>query len=93
MKALAHTLVYDTRITGGFDVQRLEAIPTPTLIVDSSASDERLHAWAQTAADALPNGVHRTLEGQWHGVAPEARAGDARLLSGRAAGERQRVTP
>jgi pimeloyl-ACP methyl ester carboxylesterase len=74
MKALAHTLVYDTRITGGFDVQRLGAIATPTLIVDSSASDERLHAWAQTAADALPNGVHRTLEGQWHGVAPEVLA-------------------
>ena len=46
-------------------------INTPTLVVDSTASDERLHEWSRAAADALPNGVHRTLEGEWHGVAPE----------------------
>ena len=71
MEAMAHTLVYDTRISGGFDVARLASIATPTLIVDSSASDERLHGWASAAANALPNGVHRTLVGEWHGVAPE----------------------
>jgi alpha-beta hydrolase superfamily lysophospholipase len=70
-EALAHTLVYDTRISGGFAVERLASTTTPTLVVDSTASDERLHAWAAAAADALPNGLHRTLEGEWHGVAPE----------------------
>jgi alpha-beta hydrolase superfamily lysophospholipase len=71
MEALAHTLVYDTRISGGFSVDRLGSIPMPALIVDSTASDERLHRWAAAAARALPNGVHRTLEGEWHGVAAE----------------------
>lgn len=70
-EALAHTLVYDTRISAGFTVERLASITTPTLVVDSTASDERLHEWATASADALPNGVHRTLEGEWHGVAPE----------------------
>lgn len=70
-EGLAHTLVYDTRISAGFDVARLASIITPTLVVDSTASDERLHSWAAAAADALPNAVHRTLEGEWHGVAPE----------------------
>ena len=56
-EGLAHTLVYDTRISAGFNVARLASITTPTLVVDSSASDERLHVWAAAAADALPNGV------------------------------------
>ena len=71
MESAAHTLAYDTRITAGFAVERLAQITTPTLVVDSTASDERLHSWAAAAAEALPNGVHRTLEGEWHGVAPE----------------------
>ena len=70
-ESLAHTLVYDTQISAGFAVERLAEITTPTLVVDSSASDERLHGWAAATADALPHGVHRTLEGEWHGVAPE----------------------
>ena len=73
-EALAHTLVYDSRISAEFDVGRLASIATPTLVVDSSASDERLHAWSTAAAEALPNGVHRTLPGEWHGVAPEVLA-------------------
>jgi pimeloyl-ACP methyl ester carboxylesterase len=74
LEKAAHTFVYDTRITAGFDVARLATITTPTLVVDSSSSDERLHAWARKAAEALPNGEHRTLEGEWHGVAPEVLA-------------------
>ena len=70
-ESAAHTLVYDTRISAGFAVERLASITTPTLVVDSIASDERLHRWAAAAVAALPNGVHRTLEGEWHGVAPE----------------------
>jgi pimeloyl-ACP methyl ester carboxylesterase len=78
LEKAAHTLVYDTRISAGFAVERLASIATPTLVVDSSASDERLHGWAEAAAEALPNGVHRTLPGEWHGVAPEIMAPEMR---------------
>jgi pimeloyl-ACP methyl ester carboxylesterase len=73
-EGLAHTLVYDTRITAGFDVARLGSITTPTLIVDSGESDVRLQQWARAAAEAMPNAVHRTLDGEWHGVAPDVLA-------------------
>ena len=74
MEASAHTLAYDTHISAGFDVGRLSAIATPTLVVNSTSSDERLREWSRAAAGALPNGIHRTLEGEWHGVAPEVLA-------------------
>lgn len=68
-EALAHTLVYDTVIASTLPINRLTEITTPTLVVDSEASDERLHAWAKGVAAALPRGTHRTLPGEWHGVA------------------------
>jgi pimeloyl-ACP methyl ester carboxylesterase len=68
-EALAHTLVYDTVITSTLPHSSLTDITTPTLVVDSEASDERLHAWASGVASALPRGTHRTLPGEWHGVA------------------------
>ena len=71
MEALAHTLAYDSLITGTFPVDRLPTISTPTLVVNSEATDERLLSWGVGAAEALPNGSHRTLEGEWHGIAPE----------------------
>lgn len=72
MEALAHTLVYDTIITSSLPAERLAAITTPTLVMDSEGSDPRLSEWAQGVADALPNAQRRTLPGEWHGVAPEA---------------------
>lgn len=71
MEALAHTLVYDTIITGTFPVARLSTITTPTLVIDSDGTDDQLRGWADGAAAALPNGSRRTLPGEWHGVEPE----------------------
>ena len=67
-EAIAHTLVYDSIVTRTFPESRLASISTPTLVIDSDASDEDLHRWAQITADRLPNGSHRTMPGEWHGV-------------------------
>lgn len=69
MEAMAHTLVYDLTITPSLTTADLAAITTPTLVVNSESSDERLRTWARDAAAALPNGTHLSLPGEWHGVA------------------------
>ena len=74
MEALAHTLVYDSLITGTFPLDRLPEIATPTLVIDSEGTDDQLRRWADGAAAALPNGSRLTLPGEWHGVAPEVLA-------------------
>ena len=66
---MAHTLVYDLTITPSLTTEDLPGITTPTLVVDSESSDRRLRAWARDAAADLPNGTHRSLPGEWHGVA------------------------
>jgi len=71
LEALAHTLVYDTIITGSLPVARLSAITTPTLVLASEDSDDRLRNWAQGLCDTLPNASLRRLKGQWHGVPAE----------------------
>jgi alpha-beta hydrolase superfamily lysophospholipase len=71
MAAVAHTLVYDLTITPSLTTKDLAAIPTPTLVIDSEGSDERLRTWARGVAAALPGGSHRSLPGGWHGVAVE----------------------
>jgi hypothetical protein len=72
LEDLAHTLVYDTVITSSaLPPARLPTVTTPTLVLASAGSDERLLAWAHGVADALPNGSVRTMEGQWHGVPGE----------------------
>lgn len=70
-QSIAHTLVYDSIVTRTFPASLLASISTPTLVIDSDASEEDLHRWAQITADRLPNGSHRTLPGEWHGVAVE----------------------
>jgi pimeloyl-ACP methyl ester carboxylesterase len=70
MQALAHTLVYDLTITPTLTHKDLLEITTPTLVLDSQGSDQRLRTWARDTAAALPNATHRSLPGQWHGVAP-----------------------
>ncbi|MGH3734484.1 MAG: alpha/beta fold hydrolase [Micromonosporaceae bacterium] len=68
LEALAHTLVYDTIITNSMPMSRLAEIATPTLLLYSAGSDDRLQGWAVTAAGTLPHGEHRGLAGEWHGV-------------------------
>ena len=71
LEAVAHTLPYDCEITASLPVERLAAIDTPTLVIDSAESDGGLRTSSEVVADALPNGSHRRLPGEWHGVAPK----------------------
>jgi pimeloyl-ACP methyl ester carboxylesterase len=71
LEALAHTLVYDLTIASSFTPDMLSGIATPTLVVTSEATDDRLRRWARTVAEAMPDAHHRSLPGEWHGVAPE----------------------
>jgi len=88
LEALAHTLVYDMTITESFTRDMLAGIATPTLVVSSEATDEPLRTWARAVAEAMPDAHHRSLPGEWHGVAPEALAPvlEEFLLSARSAG-------
>jgi hypothetical protein len=74
LESLAHTLVYDTTITSSLSTERLAAITTPTLVINSEHSDSRLQTWARGVADTLPDARHRSLQGEWHGVPDEVLA-------------------
>jgi hypothetical protein len=74
LEQAAHTLVYDTTITSSLPLERVSAITTPVLVLTSEGSDERLPTWGRWLRDTLPNASLRTLEGEWHGVAPKVLA-------------------
>lgn len=74
LQAMAHTLLYDLEVLASLPVSRLGGVAAPTLVINSTASDERLRGWARGTAAALPAGAHRELPGQWHGVAPDVLA-------------------
>ena len=77
-EALAPSLRYDAAITA--PTLRGEPLPTdrwasvtiPTLVMDGSLSPAYMRNGVQALADVLPNAQHQTLDGQDHGVAPEA---------------------
>jgi len=75
-EALAHTLAYDATIMGDYSLptELVASVATPTIVLDGGASPAWIRDTARTMADLLPNGHHRTLEGQEHNVAPEAMA-------------------
>jgi pimeloyl-ACP methyl ester carboxylesterase len=74
LEQAAHTLVYDTTITSSLPLDRVSAISTPVLVLTSKGSDERLPTWGDWLRETLPDASLRTLEGEWHGVAPEVLA-------------------
>lgn len=74
VEAMAHTLVYDTKVTGTFPIGRLRSIKTPTLLVTSEETDDYLRGASDRIAAELPNATRRTLPGEWHGVAPDVLA-------------------
>jgi hypothetical protein len=43
LEAAAHTLIYDSLITGPMPPDRLAPITTPTLVLGSQSSDDQLH--------------------------------------------------
>ena len=79
-EAVAHTLIYDATIMDGtmlgkpLPAGRWTSVTMPTLVMDGSKSP----AWARNAVQALvrslPNAQCRTLQGQDHGVTPDALA-------------------
>jgi pimeloyl-ACP methyl ester carboxylesterase len=80
MEAVAHTLPYDGTIMGNtmsgkpLPARRWASATSPTLVMDGGESPPFFHHGADALADILPNAQRRTLEGQSHGVAPEALA-------------------
>jgi pimeloyl-ACP methyl ester carboxylesterase len=72
MEQVAHTLAYDGRIVNGFriDADRFAAVDAPALVMDGGQTPW-MSSGAEALADALPNGMHRRLEGQEHGPSPD----------------------
>jgi pimeloyl-ACP methyl ester carboxylesterase len=74
LEAVAHTLVYDCRVSDATSPGLLGSVKAPTLVVDSQGSGSELTGMAATVAAALPNGTHRSLAGDWHGASHDALA-------------------
>ncbi|WP_262282646.1 alpha/beta fold hydrolase [Micromonospora sp. MA102] len=76
MTGLAHTLAYDTTVTGsaGLPTDRLAAIAAPTVVVDSTGSPPWLRDAAVATAEAIHGASHLSLAGGFHEVPPEVLA-------------------
>lgn len=80
LKAVAHTLPYDTRLT--IDQQqgdqaalnRWSTVRTPTLVAAGGKSPAWMRQAMEALAQALPHARHQTLPGQTHIVKPAALA-------------------
>jgi pimeloyl-ACP methyl ester carboxylesterase len=70
LKAVAHTLPYDTAIMGDNRVgaDPWGSIATPTLVIDGGKAPAAVGKGADALAAVLPNAERRTLEGQSHNV-------------------------
>ena len=72
LESIAHTLVYDSLITGDLSLPTdlIASIEVPTLVLAGGSSAPFLQSAAVAVADALPNGAHRSLAGQAQDVDP-----------------------
>jgi len=77
-EAVAPTLAYDHIAALGEDasvpIERAAKVTVPTLVMNGSASFPFMHVTATVLAKAIPNGQHRTLDGQTHEVESAALA-------------------
>ena len=76
-EAAAATLAYDAAVMGedaSVPTEKAAHVAVPTLVMDGSSSFPFMHVTATALANAIPNGQHRTLEGQTHEVAVSALA-------------------
>jgi len=75
-EAIAPTLAYDNELMAGSLVpgDLTRSIVAPALVVTGGASPQFLRTAGKAVADALPYGVHTTLDGQTHDVDAEALA-------------------
>jgi pimeloyl-ACP methyl ester carboxylesterase len=71
-EALAHTLAYDATIMGDYSLptERAAAVTVPTLVIAGKESFPFMRETARALANTIPDGQHRTLEGQEHNVDP-----------------------
>ena len=74
MESVAPTLVYDSLISEATSFDLLASVTVPTLVLDSEGSSNDLIGMAATVAGVLPNGTHRSLAGEWHGVSDDVLA-------------------
>ncbi len=74
LEAVAHTLVYDCKLSDAMSLQLIRSVTVPTLVIDSQGSTGELTGMTATVVEALPNSTHRCLAGEWHGVPDEALA-------------------
>jgi pimeloyl-ACP methyl ester carboxylesterase len=74
MMSVAPTLVYDSLISEATSFNLLASVIVPILVLDSEGSSNDLIGMAATVASGLPNGSHRSLAGEWHGVSDEVLA-------------------
>jgi pimeloyl-ACP methyl ester carboxylesterase len=74
MEAVAHTLVYDCLLSDAMSPALIRSVTTPTLVLDSQGSSDDLTGGAARVAQLLPNGAHRSLPGEWHGLADDTLA-------------------
>jgi pimeloyl-ACP methyl ester carboxylesterase len=75
LEALAHTLAYEAAVMGpGSELpsRRIATVDRPALVLNGELSPSWMAAAGRAVAGALPQAAHRVLEGQAHGVAPEA---------------------
>jgi pimeloyl-ACP methyl ester carboxylesterase len=80
LEDVAHTLPYDGTIMGDtmrgnpLPLKRWASVTVPTLVMDGGESPAWQRTAVQALVDVLPQAQRRTLEGQTHGVAPDALA-------------------
>jgi pimeloyl-ACP methyl ester carboxylesterase len=73
-RSMAHTLVYDCRISDATTPELIAAADVPTLVLDSLGSSDNLSGWAASVASQLPDARHRSLPGEWHTVSDDVLA-------------------
>lgn len=78
LEALAHTFLYDIALMESMTSALLAGVEQPTLVINSSSTDDYLRGTARDVAARLSKGEHREVAGDWHGLDP---AHLARLLA------------
>jgi len=76
LEAMAHTLVYETKIVGDGSVpsELAASVAVPTLVIAGGESFPFMREMAPALADAIPEARARVLEGQSHDLVPQALA-------------------
>jgi hypothetical protein len=77
---VAPTLVYDCLISEATSYERLAAVSTPTLVVDSEGSDDDFTSMAAMIARGIPTASLQSLTGEWHEVTDDVPAPALRLF-------------